>query len=167
VTPTDQRLARGLIDAAVAAAGTVSIGQLPDGLPALEGTIERGGVSWTLQVVGFAEALVVVRSSIARLVPEDRRGAAVVFANAVNWALVVGDVEVYEPDGTVRVCTSVCAPGTPIDGGLAEGLIGSNVGTAALVFPAAIRVADGEDPRTVAEELLDRIERDGIGLELG
>jgi len=155
-----------VVDTVLKAAGAVSVGELDSGLPAVEGTVERDGRHWRLQVVSYPGDVLVTASFVREVVPPAHRDAAALFANRVNWALLVGDAEVDPSDGTVRICTSLCPLGTIITGALAEGMVGANVGTAALVLPGFERIARGEDPRTVADEVLDQIEADGIDLRL-
>jgi hypothetical protein len=145
-----------------ATGGAASVGEVPGGLPAVEGTIERGGSSWRLQVVSYPGDVLVARSFLREAVPEDRREAAAVFANRVNWALLVGDVEVDAEDGTVRVRTALCPQGALVSVPLVEGLLGPNLGTAELVFPALQAVAAGKEPVAAADEVLDEIEEQGI-----
>jgi hypothetical protein len=166
VSTVERALPKPVIDAVVQATGAVSVGELDGGLPAVEGTVDRRGLSWRLQVVSYPGDVLVARSYLAGAVPLDRREAAAVFANRINWALLVGDVEVDEGDGTVRVSTALCPQGAPVSPALAAGLVGPNVGTAELVLPAVQAVASGQDPKAAADAVLDRIEDEGIDLGL-
>ena len=155
-----------VVDTVLKATGAVSVGELDSGLPAVEGTVERDGRRWRLQVVSYPGDVLVAASFVREVVPPTHRDAAALFANRVNWALLVGDAEVDPGDGTVRICTSLCPLGTIITGALAEGMVGANVGTATFVLPGFERVAEGEDPQMVADEVLDQIEVEGIDLRL-
>lgn|GEM_PF-6453098 len=165
-TPTREIPPRALDTILRATGGAVTSGEVAGGLPAVEGTVTRRDRSWRLQVVSYPGDVLVARSFVRELVPEGCRDAAALFANRVNWALLAGDVEVDAGDGTVRVRTSLVPQGAMISVPLVEGLLGSNIGTAALVLPALEAVAGGEDPVACAEEVLDRIEEEGIDLSL-
>lgn len=165
-TPT-REVPQRVVDTILKATGAVSVGEVPGGLPAVEGTVERGGTSWRLQVVSYPGDVLVARSFLRNAVPEDRRQAAAVFANRVNWALLVGDVEIDADDGTCRVRTALCPQGALVSVPLAEGLLGPNLGTAELVFPALQAVAAGKEPNAAANDVLDEIEESGIDLRLG
>ena len=155
-----------VVDTVLKATGAVSVGEVPGGLPAVEGTVERRDMSWRLQVVSYPADVLVARSFLRDAVPEDRRDAAAIFANRVNWALLAGDLEVDAGDGTVRVRTSLVPQGALVSYPLIEGLLGANLGTAELVFPALQAVAQGKEPHAAAEEVLDEIEQEGIDLGL-
>ena len=155
-----------VIDATLKATGAISVGELPGELPTVEGTVERRGISWRVQVVSYPGDVLVARSFVLAAVPQDRREAAAIFANRVNWALLAGDVEVDAHDGTVRVRTTLCAQGASVSAPLAEGLLGPNIGTAELVFPAVHEIAAGKDAVATADALLDAIEASGIDTRL-
>ncbi|HVC14921.1 MAG TPA: hypothetical protein VND62_08695 [Acidimicrobiales bacterium] len=165
-TPTREMPQRVVDTVLRATGGAVTVGEVPGELPAVEGTVERRGLSWRLQVVSYPGDVLVARSFLREAVPEDRRDAAAIFANRVNWALLAGNVEVDGGDGTVRVRTSLCPQGALVSVPLTEGLLGPNLGTAALVFPGIEAVAAGKDPVAAADDVLDEIEGEGIDLEL-
>jgi hypothetical protein len=155
-----------VVDTIVKATGAVSVGEVPGGLPAVEATVERDGQSWRLQVVSYPGDVLVARSYLRDAVPEDRRQAAAIFANRVNWALLAGDVEVDANDGTVRVRTTLVPEGALVSIPLIQGLLGPNIGTAERVFPGLRAVADGKDPVATAEAVLDEIDARGLDMSL-
>ena len=164
-TPT-REMPQRVVDTVLRATGAVSVGEVPGGLPAVEGTVERRGTSWRLQVVSYPGDVLVARSFLREAMPADRREAAAVFANRVNWALLVGDVEIDADDGTVRVRTALCPQGALVSFPLVEGLLGPNLGTAELVLPGLQAVAAGQDPKAAADAVLDEIEAKGVDLRL-
>ncbi len=149
-----------------ATGGAATAGEVPGGLAAIEGTVERRGMSWKLQIVSYPGEVLVARSYIRDAVPEDRRDAAAIFANRVNWALLAADLEVDANDGTARVRTTLVPQGALVSYPLVEGLLGPNIGTAEVLFPALMSVAAGKEPVAAAEEVLDEIEEEGIDLGL-
>lgn len=165
-TPT-REMPKRVVDTIVRALGAVSVGEVPGGLPALEATVERGGISWDVQVVSYPGDVLVARSYLRGVVPEERREAAAIFANRLNWGLLVGDVEVDVDDGTIRVRTALCPRGALVSVPLVEGLVGPNIGTAELVLPALQAVAAGKEPVAAADEVLDEIDAHGIDLSIG
>ena len=160
------QLPQAVIDVAAQAAGAVAVGLLDDDVPAVEGTVERDGLAWRLQVAAYPGGTLVALSIAAEPVPAARRAAVGQLLQQVNWGLLVGDGEIDDRDGTVRVRTSLCAFDAPVDEALAAGLILPNLGTAALVLTAVAAVAAGADPEAEAERILDTIDAEGVDLRI-
>ncbi len=161
------QLPQAVIDLAAQAAGSVAVGLLDDDVPAVEGTVERDGHSWKLQVSAYPAGTLVALSIAAEPVPAARRTAVGRLLQQVNWGLLVGAGELDDRDGTVRVRTSLCAFDAPVDEALAAGLILPNLGTAKLVLAAVAAVAAGADPEAEAERVLDTIDAEGVDLRIG
>lgn len=165
-TPTREMPQRVIDTLLKATGGAVTAGEVPGGLPAVEGTVERRGMSWQLQIVSYPGDVLVARSYVRDAVPAERRDAAAIFANRVNWALLAGDLEIDAAEGTARIRTTLVPQGALVSFPLVEGLLGPNIGTAEIIFPALESVAAGKDPAAAAEEVLDEIEEEGIDLRL-
>lgn len=140
--------------------GAVQIGDLDGGIPTIEGTVDRDGQSWMCQTSVYSEGAILLTNSIwAEQVPPGRRPEVRELIGAVNWALLTGNAEMDDQDGTVRLRTSLYCAGEAVPMPLAEGLVLPNLGAAALVFPCVASVASGAaEPGDAAEQLIGEIE---------
>ena len=145
----------------------VRVGALDDEIPAVEADIERPEGAWTLQASLYSDGAVLgVVTLLPEPVPEERRAEVAALLGSVNWDLMLGNAEMDPEGGMVRFRTGLFLAGDPLTERQANAVVRSNLGTAALVFPAVSAVVAGE---ATADEAARRI-RDHLvehGVDLG
>jgi hypothetical protein len=119
-----------------------------------EGTGANG--DWTVWIeTREDEGLVLVWSSYAGGVPEERRTSMMELITRINPDVAVGAFELELDRGNLSFRTSIDVTGDRLTDALLERLIGANVGAFDDYLPAIEKIAtqDGQDPKAVLQFL--------------
>jgi hypothetical protein len=146
--------------------GTLRVGELDGQVPTVEAVIERPQGSWALQASLYSEGtILVVVSILSDPVPRERRDEVARLLGALNWDLMLGNAEMDAETGTVRFRTGVFLAGDELSERQANAVVRTNIGTAALVFPAIGSVVAGTaTAEEVAAQIRDHLVDHGVDL---
>lgn len=134
--------------------------------PGVRGAFKGDSGEWIVDVMWFDDVEeLVVHSTVARPVPDDRRAPVAGYLTFVNFGLTLGSIEVSPVSGELRARTGVAVSQAQLTEDLVARQVYANVLTLDRYLPGVIQVVWGTEPHVAyaAIDGLEGVDRGGGG----